>query len=142
MGPLQKLLRKTYPDWDERLLTVLYDKNFLPGECIMDACRAAVYSSYVTVAIVSDAFCFSTRCHYEMETAIEARVPIIPIYLPGVDVNNFPAIMKYIYENNVRIYWPETIENNNLTKEELSAIRDLAFSISTYVRQQTACANQ
>ena len=136
-GPLQKLLRKSFPGWDEELLTVLYDKNFLAGECIMDVCRAAVYSSYVTVAIVSGAFCCSTRCHYEMETAIEARVPIIPVYLPGVDVNSFPALMKYIYENNVRIYWPEANGDENISNEELSAVRDLAFSISTNVKHQT-----
>ena len=108
----------------------------------MDVCRAAVSSRYVTVAIISDAFSCSTRCHYEMETAIEAKVPIIPVYLPGVDVSCFPAIMKYIYENNVRIYWPETNEDENISKEELSAIKDLAFSISTNVKHQTTNITQ
>ena len=135
--PLQKRLRESFPDWNEELLTVLYDKNFLPGQCTKDVCRAAVYSSYVTVAIVSDAFSRSTWCHYEIETAIEARVPIVPVYLSGVDADRFPAVMKYIYENNVRIFWPDTKKSEKLSNEEISVVRDLAFSVSTYVKQQT-----
>ena len=77
--PLQKHLEESFPRWNERLLTVLYDKNFLPGQCTMDLCRAVVYSSYVTVEIISDAFTRSTWCHYELEIAIEAKVPIIPV---------------------------------------------------------------
>ena len=137
-GPLQKQLCDSFPDWNEEFLTVLYDKNFLPGQCTMDVCRTAVYSSYVTVAIVSNAFSRSTWCHYEIETAIEARVPIIPVYLSDVDADRFPAILKYIYENNVRIFWPETTDSRKLSKEEISVVRDLAFSVSTYVNQQTA----
>ena len=76
-NPLQKQLRESFPDWNEELLTVLYDKSFLPGQCTMDVCRAAVCSGYVTVAIVSDAFARSTWCHYELETAIETRVPSV-----------------------------------------------------------------
>ena len=136
--PLQKQLQESFPRWNKKLLTVLYDKNFLPGQCTMDVCRAAVYSSYVTVAIISDAFTRSTWCHYEIETAIEARVPIIPVYIAGFDTGDFPAILKYIYEHNVRVFWPEpeTSESSELSIAELSVIRDLAFSVSTYIKQQ------
>ena len=105
----------------------------------MDLCRTAVYSSYVTVAIISDAFTRSTWCHYELEIAIEAKVPIIPVYLAGVDTNSFPAILKYIYENNVRIIWPKPDKSESapdFTNAESSVLRDLAFSVSTYIKKQ------
>ena len=132
---LQRHLEKYIPSWNQELLTVLYDKNFLPGQCTMDLTRAAVFSSYVTVAIVSDSFIKSTWCHYEMEAAIEAKVPIISVYLPSSDTDKFPAILKYIYHNHVRIFWPDTDDNLlKLSDEEAGIIRDLAFSISTYVK--------
>ena len=134
--PLQKLLHGTLPDWDKDFLTVLYDKHFLPGQCIMDVCRVAVFHSYVTVPIISDAFSSSTYCHHEIELAIEARAPIVPVYIPGVHTDRFPAVVRYIYENNVRILWPDTTKNETLTKEELSVVRDLTYSIATYVKQQ------
>ena len=133
---LQRQLEKYIPSWNQELLTVLYDKNFLPGQCTMDLIRAAVFSSYVTVAIVSDSFVKSTWCHYEMEAAIEAKVPIISVYLPGSDTDKFPAIMKYIYHNHVRMFWPDTAnELLKLSDEEAGIINNLAFSISTYVKQ-------
>ena len=133
---LQRQFEKYIPSWNQELLTVLYDKNFLPGQCTMDLIRAAVFSSYVTVAIVSDSFVKSTWCHYEMEAAIEAKVPIISVYLPGSDTDKFPAIMKYIYHNHVRMFWPDTAnELLELLDEEAGIINNLAFSISTYVKQ-------
>ena len=32
--------------------------------------------------------------------------------------------------------WPETDKNETLTKEEISVVRDLTFSLATYVKQK------
>ena len=131
---LQRMLHELLPNWDEEYLTVLYDKHFLPGQCTMEVCRAAVFNSHVTVPIISDAFSRSTWCHHEIELAIEARAPIVPVYIPGVHKDRFPAVVKYVYEHKVRVIWPDTNEGETPSKEELSVIRDIAFSISTYVK--------
>ena len=132
--PLQKLLPELLPDWDEELFTLLYDKHFLPGQCTMDVCEVAVYNSYVTVPIISDAFSRSTYCHHEIELAIEARAPIVPVYVPGVHTDRFPAVIRYIYNNNVRVIWPDMNKGETPSKEEISVVRDIAFSIATYVK--------
>ena len=138
--PLQKLLHELLPDWDEEFFTVLYDKHFLPGQCTMDVCEVAVYNSYVTVPIISDAFSRSTYCHHEIELAIEARAPIVPVYVPGVHTDRFPAVIRYIYNNNVRVIWPDMNKSETPSKEEISVVRDIAFSIATYVKHARSVA--
>ena len=132
--PLQRMLHELLPNWDEEYLTVLYDKHFLPGQCTMEVCRAAVFNSHVTVPIISDAFSRSTWCHHEIELAIEARAPIVPVYIPGFHTDRFPAVVKYVYEHKVRVIWPDTNNSETLSEEELSVVRDIAFSIATYVK--------
>ena len=94
---LEVNLRKYLPDKNEDTLTLLYDKNFLPGVDLYDICKAAVINSYVTIAIISENFIGSNWCSYEMQTAIEAGVPIIPLYLNKCDSNNLSGIIKLIY---------------------------------------------
>ena len=59
---LEENLRTYLPDKDEDTLTLLYDKNFLPGEDLYDICKAAVINSYVTIAIISESFIRSNWC--------------------------------------------------------------------------------
>ena len=133
---LEVNLRKYLPDKNEDTLTLLYDKNFLPGVDLYDICKAAVINSYVTIAIISENFIGSNWCSYEMQTAIEAGVPIIPLYLKKCDGNNLSGIIKLIYDKKVRLLWPQaTINNELISSEEHSLILILAKTVAAYVRK-------
>ena len=133
---LEKYLREYLPDKNKNTLTLLYDKNFLPGEDLHDVCKAAVINSYVTVAIVSNSFLRSNWCSYEMQTAIEADVPIIPLYLNKCDGNNLSGILKLIYDKKVRLLWPQaTLTSESIIGDELELIKFLATTVATYVRK-------
>ena len=133
-GTLEKYLREFLPHKNKDTLTLLYDKNFLPGENLVEICKAAVYNSYVTVAIVSDNFLKSGWCSYEMQTAFDANIPIIPVYLGKCQEENLCGIFKVIYDRNVRLLWPhDTLQEDSTSQNETDLIRRLATSITTYV---------
>ena len=133
---LEQNLREYLPDKHQDTLTLLYDKNFLPGEDLVEICKAAVYNSYVTVAIVSDNFLNSRWCSYEMQTAFEAEVPIVPVYLGKCEYENLSGILKLIYDRKVRLLWPQnTLTSNSLSDNEVALIRCLAISIARYVKK-------
>lgn len=133
---LENCLREYLPDKNKETLTLLYDKNFLPGEDISDICKAAVYESYVTVAVVSNNFLRSSWCSYEMQTAVEAEIPIIPLYLNICQEEQLRGILKFIYDRKVRLLWPQnTSHTEDLSEEELELIRSLATSVTAYVRK-------
>lgn len=135
-SPLEKCLREYLPDKNKDTLTLLYDKNFLPGEDIIDICRAAVYQSYVTVAIVSENFLKSRWCSYEMKTAVEFDIPFIPLYLTKCQEEDLSGILRFVYEHKVRLLWPQTgLDTCSVSEEEMDLIRCLANSVATYVRK-------
>ena len=134
-SPLEQCLSERLPEKNKDTLTLLYDKNFLPGEDLVKICRAAVYESYVTVAIVSENFLRSSWCSYEMRTALEANIPVIPLYLTKCEDESMTGILKYIYDHKVRLLWPQTTLNSDTTSEELETIKCLANSIVAYVKK-------
>ena len=131
---LEEKLRKYLPDEDS--LTLLYDKNCLPGEDLYDICKAAVINSYVTIAIISESFIRSNWCSYEMHTAIEASVPIIPLYLSKCDGNSLKGILKLIYDKKVRLLWPQADQDSGaISSDEEALIQYLAKTVAAYVRK-------
>ena len=135
-GTLEKCLREFLPHKNKDTLTLLYDKNFLPGEDLVQICKAAVYNSYVTVAIVSDNFLKSGWCSYEMQTAFDANIPIIPVYLGKCQEEDLCGIFKVIHDSKVRLVWPQdTLHEDSVSQNEIDFIHCLASSITTYVKK-------
>ena len=136
--PLQKYLHNSFPSWSQEFLTLLYDKHFLPGQPLDEICRAAVYDSHVTVAIVSDSFIQSPWCLYEMENAVVANVPVIPLYLTHRDITCFSGIMKHVYDQHVRTFWPRSVKKSGqMTEQELDVVQNIGYSVATYIKQST-----
>ena len=136
--PLQQYLHRALPNWSPESLTLLYDKHFLPGQSLDEICRAAVYDSYVTIAIVSDSFIQSPWCLYEMENAVAANVPVIPLYLTHRDITCFSGIMKHVYDKHVRTFWPQSVKKSGqMTSEELDVVHNIGFSAATYIQESS-----
>ena len=94
-------------------------------------CRDAVHESYVTVAIVSDNFIDSSWCKYELEKAVEANVPIIPIYIAGRNANMLNGILKDVLERSEPTIWPEKCEAcDEIFDDEMTLIKTLAERIA------------
>ena len=137
-GPLQNYLCGTLPHWSQDTLTLLYDKHFLPGQPLNEICRAAVHDSHVNIAIVSESFIQSPWCLYEMENAVTADVPIIPLYLTHRDITCFSGIMKHVYDKHVRTFWPPSKKVcGSMTNEEIDVIHNIGFSVVTCVKESS-----
>ena len=136
--PLQKYLCGALPHWSQDTLTLLYDKHFLPGQPLNEICRAAVHDSHVIIAIVSDSFIQSPWCLYEMENAVTADVPIIPLYLTHRDITCFSGIMKHVYDKHVRTFWPPSKKVcGSMTNEEI----DVSFNSEGHVDDYDTISN-
>ena len=87
------VLRKLMPSHNKNSLVALYDKHFLPGGEIGRICEQPIILSYVTIAIVSTSFLESFWCSFEVKTAMQANVPLIPMYLSICDPSKLRGIL-------------------------------------------------
>lgn len=136
--PLIRFLRQFLSDWPENRLTLLYDKDFLAGQYVKDTCKAAVQESHVTVPVVSDSFINSIWCQYELEEAVDAGVPIIPLYISQQDARKQNGVLKDVLTKCSGMFWPQNDVNtdNDISEEELGRIKQLAFDIAGHVKRR------
>lgn len=87
----------------ERELVCNADDHFQPAHSIMSEIFRCLKESEVFVAVVSENYCSSRFCHYEIEHAHLLKKPIILIFKEHVAEGSMNLVTREVFETFTRV---------------------------------------
>ncbi|KAH3777926.1 hypothetical protein DPMN_179375 [Dreissena polymorpha] len=102
-GPLNQTLQQV--TGINRNLIATGDRNCRCGGLLLNEFLRCANESLIVLVFLSDNFCRSQFCCYELEKAFQLQKPIILMMKDKVDIRLMPPILRQLFNTYVRVLW-------------------------------------